>query len=258
MAAMFVRSAGAGRSATVRQTATAILAGCSESTSASGITSKGTPIVSARLHACPMWCIRPRVQLLGARVRYVGASTRGQGSASRPRPRACRARVGGWSISIVVPLLPLAVIYSDDRPRSVMPPLGLAERVERRLGDRTVRQRPQRPMRLAHVRADPISVLWARRRARAVEHTDAAPWRSRHAARRRAVQETHRSRQAALTFLAPGISSKRGRAHSDDRPRDRLAQPSHTVSGERSARSATRDQLAQLCEWSRVQHVGRL
>ena len=27
---------------------------------------------------------------------------------------------------------------------------------------------------------------------------------------------------------------------------------------ERSARSATRDQLAQLCEWSRVQHVGRL
>jgi hypothetical protein len=230
MAAMFVRSAGAGRSTAVRQTAIAIPAGFSQIDQCNRITSKGTPILSARLHACPMWCIRPRVQLLGARVRYAGASTRGQGSASRPRPRACRARVGGWSISIVAPLRPPDVITSDDRPRSAMPPLGLAERVERRLDARTVRQRPERPMRLAHVRADPISVLWARRRARAVEHTDAAPWApSACCPAKGRPGDSSEPTGGPSPFWRQAFLRRRG-AHSDDRPRDRLVQPSPTVS----------------------------
>lgn len=137
----------------------AITAGFSESTSASGITSKGTPILSARLHACPMWCIGPTVQLLGARVRYAGASTQ----RSRKRITAstsCMPCSRRWVADHHRrPSPPSPVIYSDDWPRSAMPPLGLAERVERRLEARTVRQRPQQPKRFAHVRADPISVL---------------------------------------------------------------------------------------------------
>jgi len=156
---MFVRSAGAGRSTTVRQTATAILAGAANRP------------VQAESHLREHRSSPPAFMRApcGASARECNDSARvsatrahrpsGQGSASRPQPRACRARVGGWSIIIVAPLLFLAVIYSDDRPRSAMSPLRLAERVERRLGARTVRQRLQQPKRFAHVRADPISVF---------------------------------------------------------------------------------------------------